>query len=66
MFIVGDLPLEEILSDIWYLSLYSSMGGEYLENLPVYEREFHMAKLLDKLRKDQETGVTDGGQGNTG
>lgn len=48
------MSLEKVLSEIFYLSEYLHMSGEYIEGLTLFEREFFVYKLLSKLKEEAE------------
>lgn len=54
MFIVGNATLDKILSEIFYLSEYLNMSGEYVEGLTIFEREYFVYKLIAKLKEEAE------------
>jgi len=52
--VCGGLTLFAILDDIFYLTTYTNLTGEYIDNITDFEREFYVQSLIKKIKKENE------------
>jgi hypothetical protein len=55
VFVVGNVTLESILNETFYIIENSNgLDARYLDELPLFEREFYLYKILAKKKKEAE------------